>query len=35
VPVTIAEDPLTCVVRGAGKAQELLDRRTRDLFVVD
>lgn len=35
VPVTIAEDPLTCVVRGAGKALELLDHRTRDLFVID
>jgi actin-like ATPase involved in cell morphogenesis len=33
--VTIAEDPLTCVARGAGKALELFDRRTRGLFVVD
>lgn len=35
VPVTIAEDPLTCVARGAGKALDLLDHNSRDLFVVD
>ena len=26
LPIIIAEDPLTCVVRGAGKALELIDR---------
>ena len=26
LPVIIAEDPLTCVVRGGGKALELIDR---------
>ena len=25
LPVTVAEDPLTCVVRGSGKALEDLD----------
>jgi rod shape-determining protein MreB len=35
VPVSIAEDALTCVARGAGKALELLDRHDHDLFVVD
>ncbi|MDZ7924580.1 MAG: rod shape-determining protein [Marinagarivorans sp.] len=28
LPVIIAEDPLTCVARGGGKAMELMDRRT-------
>ncbi|MFT5176888.1 MAG: rod shape-determining protein MreB [Gammaproteobacteria bacterium] len=35
VPVTIAEDPLTCVARGAGMALEFLDRDDRDLFIID
>ena len=28
LPVVIAEDPLTCVARGGGKAMELMDSRT-------
>jgi len=35
VPVTIAEDPLSCVARGAGEALEFLDRHGHDLFVID
>ena len=35
VPVTIADDPLTCVARGAGKALEFLDGNEHDLFVID
>jgi rod shape-determining protein MreB len=30
--VVIAEDPLTCVARGGGKALEMIDERGRDLF---
>jgi rod shape-determining protein MreB len=32
LPVVIAEDPLTCVARGGGKALELIDQRGTDLF---
>jgi rod shape-determining protein MreB len=32
LPVVIAEDPLTCVARGGGKALEKIDERGRDLF---
>jgi len=32
LPVVIAEDPLTCVARGGGKALEMIDERGRDLF---
>ncbi|MGB5735222.1 MAG: rod shape-determining protein [Thiohalocapsa sp.] len=32
LPVVIAEDPLTCVARGGGKALEMIDARGRDLF---
>ncbi len=35
VPVIIADDPLTCVARGAGKALEFLDRAGHDLFIAD
>jgi rod shape-determining protein MreB len=35
VPVKIAENPLTCVARGAGMALEFLDDQNRDLFIVD
>ena len=35
VPVLIAEDPLTCVARGAGMALEYLDRRETELFLPD
>ena len=34
IPVVIAEDPLTCVARGAGTALEFIDRRA-DLFVAE
>jgi rod shape-determining protein MreB len=26
LPVVVADDPLTCVVRGSGKALELMDK---------
>jgi rod shape-determining protein MreB len=32
LPVIVAEDPLTCVARGGGKALELMDRRSIDLL---
>jgi rod shape-determining protein MreB and related proteins len=32
LPVIVAEDPLTCVARGGGKALELMDRRRLDLL---
>ena len=32
LPVYIAEDPLTCVARGGGKALELMDRHVLDLL---
>ena len=35
LPVIVAEDPLTCVARGGGKALELMDERGFDLFVVE
>lgn len=35
LPVLIAEDPLTCVARGGGKALEMISERGRELFVVD
>ena len=31
-PVIVAEDPLTCVARGGGKALEMMDRHTMDLL---
>jgi rod shape-determining protein MreB and related proteins len=33
LPVVIAEDPLTCVARGGGKALETIDTRGIDLFM--
>ena len=33
IPMIIAEEPLTCVARGAGKALSLLDKKGVDLFV--
>lgn len=33
LPVVIADDPLTCVARGGGRAIELMDERGTDLFV--
>ncbi|MGB5832467.1 MAG: rod shape-determining protein [Thiohalocapsa sp.] len=35
LPVVIAEDPLTCVARGGGKALEMIDARGLDLFSSD
>jgi rod shape-determining protein MreB and related proteins len=35
LPVVVAEDPLTCVARGGGKALDMLDRRGLDLFSTD
>jgi rod shape-determining protein MreB len=33
--VVVAEDPLTCVARGGGKALEMLDARGIDLFTTE
>jgi rod shape-determining protein MreB len=35
LPVVVAEDPLTCVARGGGRALELMDERGGDLFTVE
>lgn len=35
LPVVIAEDPLTCVARGGGRALEMMDEHGGDLFVID
>ena len=35
LPVIVAEDPLTCVARGGGKAMELMDRHTIDLLSTE
>lgn len=35
VPVVVAEDPLTCVARGGGKALEMVDLHGGDLFSED
>ena len=36
LPVVIAEDPLTCVARGGGKALELMDKAgNADLLSTD
>ncbi len=35
LPVVIAEDPLTCVARGGGKAMEMMDRHHLDLLSTD
>ena len=35
LPVYIAEDPLTCVARGGGKALELMDRHVLDLLSTE
>lgn len=32
LPVIVAEDPLTCVARGGGKALEMIDRHSMDLL---
>jgi rod shape-determining protein MreB len=33
LPVIIAQDPLTCVARGGGRALELMDQRSGDFSV--
>jgi rod shape-determining protein MreB and related proteins len=35
LPVIVAEDPLTCVARGGGKAMELMDTLDIDLLTLD
>jgi rod shape-determining protein MreB len=35
LPVVLADDPLTCVARGGGKALDMLDRRGIDLFTTE
>ncbi|MDY0007740.1 MAG: rod shape-determining protein, partial [Spongiibacteraceae bacterium] len=35
LPVIVAEDPLTCVARGGGRAMELMDRHRLDLLSTD
>jgi len=35
LPVIIAEDPLTCVARGGGRAIEMIDEHGGDLFSVE
>jgi rod shape-determining protein MreB len=35
LPVVVAEDPLTCVARGGGRALELFDERGGDVFTVE
>ncbi|MCG8534171.1 MAG: rod shape-determining protein, partial [Pseudomonadales bacterium] len=34
LPVIVAEDPLTCVARGGGKAMEMMDKSGFDMFSV-
>jgi rod shape-determining protein MreB and related proteins len=35
LPVIVADDPLTCVARGGGKAMELMDAHALDLLTVE
>ena len=35
LPVIVAEDPLTCVARGGGRALELMDEKAADFFSVE
>lgn len=35
LPVIVAEDPLTCVARGGGRALEMIDRHTMDLLSAE
>ena len=35
LPVIVAEEPLTCVARGGGKALELMDRHALDLLSTE
>ena len=34
IPVVVADDPLTCVARGGGRALELVDERGVDVFIA-
>jgi rod shape-determining protein MreB len=35
LPVIVADDPLTCVARGGGKAMELMDTYDIDLLSLE
>ena len=35
LPVIVAEDPLTCVARGGGKAMETIEEHSGEIFVVE
>ncbi len=35
LPVIVADDPLTCVARGGGRAMEIMEKRGFDLFSTD
>ena len=35
IPVVVADDPLTCVARGGGKALEMIDMHGGDVFSYD
>ena len=35
LPVVVADDPLTCVARGGGRALELMDEQGLDLFTIE
>jgi rod shape-determining protein MreB len=35
LPVVVADDPLTCVARGGGRALELIDEHGGDIFTVE
>ncbi|HKJ10741.1 MAG TPA: rod shape-determining protein [Gammaproteobacteria bacterium] len=35
LPVVVADDPLTCVARGGGRALEMMDEKGGDLFAVE
>jgi rod shape-determining protein MreB len=35
LPVIVADDPLTCVARGGGKAMELIDTNALDLLTIE
>jgi rod shape-determining protein MreB len=35
LPVVVADDPLTCVARGGGRALELMDRHVLDLLSTE
>ncbi len=35
LPVIVADDPLTCVARGGGRALEMMDERGGDVFTVE